>query len=294
MIVLMVSMAMGRVGMRHSRRGLRLMGMVVRMVVVVVGHGFCVLSGLFQVGSQDVDEFLGSARPHGVCVMRGIDNMFPDVAFHQLDGESPDGTTHRRGQLEDARALGFGLQGALYRLDLSLDAPHAGDQLGFIGDGMRQVRSLDRLGEYPILARLANVKADCFALPKGRSGPAAAQCVMALVRPPLKGASHPYTGRISTLEARGDHGKGCGARAQGLALEGLGRSGCERSDHHGCEKGSQCQPKTKCRPQQDRSGKSEHVDAPRRRYPTWRRNAGFASRDARPYQGIIVNNLLIC
>ena len=92
--------------------------------------------GLFEVGSHDVDQLFGGAAGFGIGLQRGIDQMHPDVIFDHFAHQAVDRAPRGRDELQDVGTAELLFERALDRLDLSADAPHAVQELGFLSDGM--------------------------------------------------------------------------------------------------------------------------------------------------------------
>lgn len=82
-----------------------------------------------QVRSDNFDQVGGPLGFRGVLLMRGIDNVMPDVILEKLRGQSVHGAPHRSDQHQHVGAAEFGFQRALDRVKLSLDASNPADEL---------------------------------------------------------------------------------------------------------------------------------------------------------------------
>lgn len=74
-----------------------------------------------------------------------LHHMLLDVLFDQLGHQAVDGTAHRRNEIENVPAGLLIVQGALDRLHLTRQTPHASEQLRLVSRQMSHGK-----GGYPI------------------------------------------------------------------------------------------------------------------------------------------------
>jgi hypothetical protein len=87
-----------------------------------------------QVGPQDFDKFVSPFRPLGRA--GGLNDMLPDVIFHDLGHKAVDGAPHGGDELEHLRTFRLGFKGALNGFDLAAHAMYAGNELLFLANSM--------------------------------------------------------------------------------------------------------------------------------------------------------------
>src|SRR5712692_10703941 len=88
-----------------------------------------------QVRLNTLDQFF-SASGTGAALTIRIDNMHPDMVLNNLGHQAVHCAARRDDQMKNVGATLFLLDRALERFDLTANAPHSVQKLGFLFDGV--------------------------------------------------------------------------------------------------------------------------------------------------------------
>src|SRR5437016_14405489 len=87
---------------------------------------------LFQIGSHDIDQFLGGHGLRGIFGAIRVQDMEPDMALYQFGHQAIQRSSASRHQLKHIGAFVVFLQRSFHGLDLSADSTNPDQELFFV------------------------------------------------------------------------------------------------------------------------------------------------------------------
>ena len=104
--------------------------------------------GLFHIGPQDGEEFLGRLGTRGT-IRLALEEVAAQMMFNQFVGQAANGATDRGDEMHDLSAAGLGQQGALDRVHLPTQATDTGQELGLVVESVGHNGPSNRVGGIP-------------------------------------------------------------------------------------------------------------------------------------------------